>query len=352
MLLWSWITPYIRFPRLARRSDNKTTKPAQNTLSTFENQRLINLTSTLTDFQKTQCFFVSAINIAALTNKINDELLPINLQQLYDNYLLLASMAISGCLSITATLLTLHMINMISEYLLTLSECTVTLSLTSIAISGIFKPSKKNWNNIYTQAVRKKPFECDSVDLVAYCLFYQDTTYVWGIMAYCLIVLIYIIAYYNNAFKNPSTKKVRPWILRMISMRALQFVLSIILLLISLVLSDTISSSFSPYYLNIHADTALSEVQYDFAMISLTLSAWTITYVVFLSISCLRYAKKIRSIKILRTQLNCDLLTCVFWCVSFASKLKFLRFAPTDLKPLRFFIWLICSYLKIGFHYE
>ena len=237
VLSWGWRTHYVCLPsRVARVSD--AAKPAQGDSVTFENRRLACLTAALTDFQKAQCFFMLAINIAALANKANGGLLPVSLQQLYDNYLLLAGVSISGYLPITATLLALHMVDMISAYLLALSGCTVALSIATAVAVGVFKPSRGDLNSIQAQVAKGTHEECAKMDLTVYCLLglYSDTnifhrTDVWVIMGYCIVVLSYIFAYHLNAFRDPLKSQTRPWVLRfaswLSSIRSLQLALTI-----------------------------------------------------------------------------------------------------------------------------
>ncbi len=66
VLLWGWGTHYICLPSIAVRRGNNAAKPANRIPETFANRRLAHLTAALTDFQKAQCFFMLAVNIAAL----------------------------------------------------------------------------------------------------------------------------------------------------------------------------------------------------------------------------------------------------------------------------------------------
>ena len=229
VLLWGWGTHYTLLPSIATRRGNSATKPAKGISDNFKTRRLARLTAALTEFQKAQCFFMLAVDIAALANKANGGLLPVSLQQLRDNYSLLAGVAISGYLPITTTLLALHMVDMISAYLLALSGCTVALSVATVAAIGNFKPSRGDLESIQAQASKGGYPECGNLDPGVYCLQYQysdlSNTYVWGIMAYCLTVLSYIFAYRLNAFRDPLNNQTRPWVLRMGSIRTWQFAL-------------------------------------------------------------------------------------------------------------------------------
>ncbi len=292
VLLWGWGTHYICLPSMAVRHDNSAAKPAKRISVTFANRRLAHLTAALTDFQKAQCFFMLAVNIAALANKVNGGLLPVSLQQLYDNYSLLASVAISGYLPVTATLLALHMVDMISGYLLALSGCTVALSIATVAAIGFFKPSPRDLESIQAQVSKGTYSECG--DLTVYCLQYQDSdpsnTYVWGTMAYSLVVLLYIFAYRLNTFRDPLDNQTRPWVVRIVSWmiptRTLQF--------------------------------ALAGLAVWFVTFGLIVGPSTLAYLAFLPIFCLRCARRINITEFISVRCGLDLLAWVLWLAFFA----------------------------------
>ena len=306
VLLWGWRTHYVCLPSRVGRV-NDAAKPAQDESVTFENRRLASLTAALTEFQKAQCFFMLAINIAALANKANGGLLPVSLQQLYDSYLLLASVSISGYLPITATLLALHIVGMISAYLLALSGCTVALSIATAVAVGVFKPSRGDLNSIQAQVAKGTLSQCANLDLTIYCLQdqYSDTinTYnnsVWGIMAYCIIVLSYILAYHLNAFRDPLKSQTRPWVLRFASwvssIRSPQLVL-------------TIPITFTEY-----------------GVFTWVLGILTLAYIVSPLVFRLRCARKIKVKESMIVKCGVDLLAWVLWLAGFASSPGLLSF--------------------------
>lgn len=106
------------------------------------NKHRATLLSVLVDFQKAQCFFMLAMQIAAHVVLSNGLFEGISLQQIYNNYELLGSIAISGFLPITFTLLCLHSAGMRSWYLLILSTITVIISAFTIRSSRMFDPKK------------------------------------------------------------------------------------------------------------------------------------------------------------------------------------------------------------------
>ena len=312
VLLWGWRIHYACLPSRVGRV-NDAAKRAQGESVTFENRRLASLTAALTEFQKAQCFFMLAINIAALANKANGGLLPVSLQQLYDSYLLLASVSISGYLPITATLLALHMVDMISAYLLALSGCTVALSIATAVAVGVFKPSRGDLNSIQAQVAKGTLSECADLDLTVYCLRsqYSDTintsnSSVWGIMAYCIIVLSYIFAYHLNAFRDPLKSQTRPWVLRfaswLSSIRSLQLAL-------------TIPITFTEY-----------------GPFTWVLAILTLAYIVSPLAFRLRCARKIKIKESMSVKCGVDLLAWVLWLAGFAS-------SPGPLSFLSFLIW-------------
>ena len=247
ILFWGLAISYVYFRWLDVRDVHTENKITQGTLEIFKKRRLAHLTAALTDFFKSQCFFMVAINIAALVNKSNGGLAPVSLQQLYDNYTLLRDFAIIGYLPIITTLLALHMVGIGSSYLLNLAFCTLVVSVATVAVAGNFSPSQNDLRSIQEQNNRGAP-ECGAFDLGVYCLRYQNDgskdSYIWGVMAYCIIVLLYLYAFHHNLFWEPSTKRnppfileasgdqshrhLRAWVEQVLSIHTLTFVLAIL----------------------------------------------------------------------------------------------------------------------------
>lgn len=75
------------------------------------------LTTAVADFQKAQCFFMLATNIAGLVTQTRGGLQPQSFQSVYNTYISIRIIAVGGSLPVTFTLLTLHKR---SWYLLTL----------------------------------------------------------------------------------------------------------------------------------------------------------------------------------------------------------------------------------------
>ena len=312
-LVWGWTTHAICFSGLSDQDGSKPLKCSQIIPDTFARRRLTSLTAALTDFQKAQCFFMLAVNIAALVNKVNGGLLPGTLQQLYDNYSLLASVAVSGYLPITTTLLALHMVDKVSGYLLVLSGCTVALSIAVVGAIGIFKPSPRDLDSIRTHALQG-PHQCGGVDLSVYCLQYKTTIrsnhYVWGIMAYCVIILMYVFACYSHVFRDPRQKQIRPWVLRMISL------------------------TISAHYWGVAF--AVTAVPWSFFLIGISVLAEIVTTLICVDLGARLighywYAGRIKPTNLLSIRFSFDSLLCLLCFATFAASLN----------PFSFFAWFV-----------
>ena len=354
VLLLGWGSHNVYDPIMIGRRGTNAKKPAKLTSVSFKDRRLAHLTVALTDFQKAQCFFMLAINVAALVNKVNGGLTPVSLQQLHDNYSLLASVAVSGYLPITTTLLALHMVHMMSSYLLALSGCTVALSIATVAAIGNFNPSLGDLESIQAQASKGATYsQCGGFDLTVYCLRYQNddlgNTYVWGILAYCLIVLFYMLAYHLNAFRHPSTNRIRPWVLCMAScmsiLRVLQFTLTILVLSFELFfelsveriiehpnslepsIEDSLQRSFKlSFEVPLRRSFALSF----FPVWDIILASLTLIYLAFVLLCRLRYFERIKSAILISIKCSCELLALMTWLVDFVFVMR----------PISAFIWV------------
>lgn len=193
----------------------------------------------MTDFQKAQCFFMMAINVAALINKHRGGLDPKNLQQLYNNYVLINNISISGFLPVTLTLFGLHIVDMVSWYLLILSTLTVGLSMVTLVDLGSFSPNTSDLEAIASVAQGKKGLldNCGGKDLTVYC-FQASNPDIWAyaILGTCIVVLVFLVAEQSHAFIDPSTKEARPWLLKAyelcvvdsFSLRGFEFILALI----------------------------------------------------------------------------------------------------------------------------
>ncbi|KAL6720051.1 hypothetical protein ACLMJK_001972 [Lecanora helva] len=123
----------------------------------------------LTDFQKAQCFFMLAINIAAQAVVRQGGLEPRSLQQMYDTYSFIRVLAINGFLPITFTLFTLHLIDMVSWYLIILSGSSIALSSATLLTIGNFDPTPANLIDLASAYSTGGPDTCGNVSLDVLC---------------------------------------------------------------------------------------------------------------------------------------------------------------------------------------
>lgn len=245
-LLWSFGTYYLCFPILATRHGREAKEVARKLAASWRSKHLPSLTAALTDFQKAQCFFMMATNIAALVNKHRGGLDPKSLQQLYNNYILIRSISISGYLPVTLTLLGLHIVAMVSWYLLILSILTVGISIITLVDLGRFSPGPSDLSSIASVASQNTSLEvCGGMNLTVYCLqkIGQEGTAGWdpsngaaAALGFCLVVLVFVVAAQSHALTDPSTGETRTWLLKLydfcvvgvFSLRGFEFILALL----------------------------------------------------------------------------------------------------------------------------
>ncbi len=235
---WNWGIYYIYLGALLLpRGYNKARKIAQRIRNESRNKHLPSLTGALAEFQKAQCFFMLAINIAALVNRNSGGFQPNNLQQLYNTYILIKSISISGYLPVTFTLFTLHLVDMVSWYLLVLSIVTVLVSTATLFVIGTFRPSQDDLDYLSQQALSGGPTTCGTKNLGVYCYSpiggadddssADPASGAYSMLAFCLVVLILLVAHQYHAFMDPSTGKPKRW-LYSLSLRKIQLGLALI----------------------------------------------------------------------------------------------------------------------------
>lgn len=225
---WNWGIYYICLGALLLPCGySKANKVAQRIRNSSRNKRLPSLTGALAEFHKAQCFFMLAINIAALVNRNSGGFQPNSLQQLYNTYILIKSISISGYLPVTFTLFTLHLVDMVSWYLLVLSVVTVLVSIATLFVIGKFSPSQDDLNYLSQQALSGGPDSCGTKNLFVYCYNpiggannYDSTDPASGansMLAFCLVVLMLLIAHQYHTFKDPSTGQPKPWLSKILN---------------------------------------------------------------------------------------------------------------------------------------
>ena len=163
-----------------------------------------------------------AINVAALVNTNVGGFQPNNLQELYNTYILIKSISISGYLPVTFTLFTLHLVDVMSWYLLVLSIVTVLVSTATLFVIGNFNPRQDDMNHLSQKALSGGPSSCGNYNPGVYCYSpvggsgdYESTdpaNGAYSMLAFCLVVLIALVAQQCHAFKDPSTGKFKPWL--------------------------------------------------------------------------------------------------------------------------------------------
>ena len=223
ILLWSFGTYCLCFPILVTRYGKEAKEITRELAAKLKAKRLPSLTAALTDFQKAQCFFMMAINFAALVNKSQGGLDPTNLQQLYNNYILIRSVSVSGYLPVTLTLLGLHIVGMVSWYLLILSTLTVGVSIATLIDLGSFTPGQSDLSAIASVAEDENLKNCGGMNWTVYCLQTLDqganahvdpSNGADNALGFCLIVLVFVLAEQSHIFTNPATKETRTWLLK------------------------------------------------------------------------------------------------------------------------------------------
>lgn len=177
-------------------------------------RHLARLMTALTDFHKAQCFFMLATNVAALVVTKRGGLDPQSLQQIYNSWIFLRVVAVNGFLPTTFTLANLHLVGMLSWYLILLSGLTVALSIATLAVVGKFNPSQDEMNNLFKIAASGGPAECDGMNPGVFCYApmdsYQSRTYsndqdpstvknaVYRMLAFCLVVMLLLVGYHSG----------------------------------------------------------------------------------------------------------------------------------------------------------
>ena len=177
------------------------------------------LTTALVDFQKAQCFFMLATNIASLIVEHSGGLAPESLQQLYNTYIFIKVIAIGGYLPITFTLLNLHMIKHLSWYILSLSLVTVAVATTTLTLKNTkFMPTANDFSQITAAASQGGPASCASQNLVPWCYNPRKDSNYFGfnstssgdgandILVFCLVTLAIIVTDHLCRSDDPDQK--------------------------------------------------------------------------------------------------------------------------------------------------
>ena len=203
ILLWAFVVPYSLLLGSFLRHGQHHTGRRPGKIRIIAQKHLSRLTVALTDFQKAQCFFMLATNVAAQVVVRKGTLDPQSLQQLYSTYVFMKLIAVSGYLPVTFTLFTLHLVGMLSWYLVVLSCLSITLSIATLATVGTFTPTQAESNSLREIASKGGPQECGGAQPGVYCfeaLGVRSELNTSGIdhaaysmLGYCLTVACYIL---------------------------------------------------------------------------------------------------------------------------------------------------------------
>ena len=213
VLWWKWAVRYLSLS-MSKLSPNPNREArAQRTRSNGKIARLAALTSALVDFHKAQCFFVLAINIAAQVDRAKGGLEPQSLQQLYNTWVLIQTVSIGGYLPVTFTIFTLHLVDLVSWYLLSLTVCTASVSIATLVTLGNFKPSDADIKSVRLASSTNGTMACGGRVPGAWCYTPNTMDYdsdsnpsygAYSMFHFCIIVLSLLIAKQFGADKYIS----------------------------------------------------------------------------------------------------------------------------------------------------
>ena len=216
VLWWKWAVYYLSLlmSNLSPNPDREAR--AQRTRSKGRTVRLAALTSALVDFHKAQCFFVLAINIAAQVDRAKGGLEPQSIQQLYNTWVLIKSVSIGGYLPVTFTLFTLHLVDLVSWYLLSLTICTTSVSIATLVTIGNFNPSDADIGSVNRASSINGTTACGGRSPGAWCyipnsMHYNSMHYnsdpsngAYSMLGFCVSVLFLLMAKQIGADKYLS----------------------------------------------------------------------------------------------------------------------------------------------------
>lgn len=142
------------------------TTPAQekcnerDTKSTLKFNPASAIIPAIVEFQKAQCYFMLATNIASLIVQNKGGLAPQSFQQLYNTYIFIKVIAIGGYLPVTFSLLMLRMLDKVGWYVLVLSVASVGVAIGDLYTERIFSPSPDDLTYLQSQSVQGGPTSC------------------------------------------------------------------------------------------------------------------------------------------------------------------------------------------------
>ncbi|KAL8800168.1 MAG: hypothetical protein Q9182_005369 [Xanthomendoza sp. 2 TL-2023] len=159
--------------------------------------RVPNLISALFEFQKAQCFFMIAVQAAAIITVQQGGFEAKTLQQLSNSYSAITLVAICGYLPVVFTLLNLHGANQDSWYVIALATITVVISGVTAFTTKEFKPSQNDLIGLHN--VTGSWASCGNKNPTTFCLSpHTVDPFEYGggakhIFIFCIIVLTLIV---------------------------------------------------------------------------------------------------------------------------------------------------------------
>ena len=219
----SWIYYISIAVHIWRRGQARAQNTAQILQKKARERALPRLTAAVVEFQKAQCYFMLAVQIAAMVTISLGQLQPTSLQQLYNNWVVVRVVSISGVLPVTFILLCLQSIGKRSWYLIILSAVTVGVSAGTFSMTGSFSPSK---NDMAYLAELPPPTplstipDCGGHDPTLYCLErYLDGSELGSdsanvILIYSSIILGFLIIDNFTIAETTSYLRCRSWLER------------------------------------------------------------------------------------------------------------------------------------------
>ena len=180
-------------------------------------EHLCRLIVALTDFQKAQSIFMSAINIAALVVTHRGGFDPRSIDQLSLTYIFTEIIALGGLIPVTFTLFTLHLVDMCSWYLLFLSSVSIALSTATLVTISNFNPNEHTLDDLSSYASSDGPPSCNSWRPGAYCytsagltpsLFNDDA---WTALGFCLVVLVLLMIKQSKILTSRPAQHCLSW---------------------------------------------------------------------------------------------------------------------------------------------
>ncbi|KAL8931462.1 MAG: hypothetical protein Q9211_006945, partial [Gyalolechia sp. 1 TL-2023] len=158
--------------------------------------RVPNLVSALFEFHKAQCFFMMAVQTAAIITVRQGGFEAKTLQQLYNSYSAITLVSICGYLPVVFTLVSLHGAGKSSWYIIALSVITVVVSGVTAFTTRHFHPSPNDL--MFLRDITGGWASCGTKNPVTFCLS-SHTVDPFGcaggakhLFIFCIIILFFL----------------------------------------------------------------------------------------------------------------------------------------------------------------